>query len=99
MIIITAVKAFEDKVKKLLSEQQVLSYSYNTVIGFRDSSKDAVGSNWYGTEMNKVDSISFFIMVESEKATNVFDAVEALNATCNVQSKVHIAISSIEKHN
>ncbi|MCO5230869.1 MAG: hypothetical protein M9958_06900 [Chitinophagales bacterium] len=99
MLIITAVKAFEDKVKNAFVENQISSYSYNSVIGFRDSSKEAVGTNWYGTELNKVESLMYYVMTSDEKAENLFKTIEEINRNCSIQSKVHIAISSIEKHN
>ncbi len=99
LLIITSVKAFEDKVKQLLADNNVLTYSYNSVIGYRDSTQDSVSSNWFGTEMNKTDSLLFFAFVSDEISEKVFEAVKELNKTCDIHSKVHIAVSSIDKSN
>lgn len=99
LLIITAVRAFEDSIKKLLAENNVITYSYNSVVGYRDSTQDAVDTNWFGTEMNKTESLLFFAFVADETSENVFVAIEALNKTGNLHSRVHIAVTPIEKSN
>lgn len=99
LLIITSVKTFEDKVKQLLADNNVLTYSYNSVIGYRDSTQEAVSSNWFATEMNKTESLLFFAFVSSETSEKVFESIEELNKTCDIHSKVHIAITPIEKSN
>lgn len=99
LLIITAVKAFEDKVKKTLAGNKVNTYSYNAVVGYRDSTQDAVDTNWFGTEMNKTESLLFFAFVADEIAEDVFEAIEELNKTCDLHSKVHIVVTPIEKSN
>lgn len=99
LLIITAVKAFEQNVKKILEENLVLTYSYNPVIGYRDSTQDAVSRNWFATEMNRVESLLFFAFVPEETSEKVFADIEKLNQTCDLRSRVHIAITPIEKYN
>lgn len=99
LLIITAVKTFEDKVKNLLAGNRVLTYSYNTVTGYRNSTQDAVENNWFGTQMNKTESVLFFAFVSNETLKNVYKSIEELNKTCNIHSKVHIAVTPIEKIN
>lgn len=99
LLILTAVRTFENEVRKILETEGVLSYSYTTVTGYRDSTQDSVSRNWFATEMNKAESILFFAFVSEEISNRVFGAVEELNMTCDLRSKVHIMISPIEKHN
>lgn len=99
LLIITAVKAFEDKVKQLLADNNVLTYSYNSVIGYRDSTQDAIGENWFGTEMNKTDSLLFFAFVSDEISEKIFESIEKLNKSCDLHSRIHIAVTPIEKIN
>lgn len=99
LLIITAVKAFEEKVRKVLAENKVLTYSYNPVVGYRDSTQDAVGTNWFGTEMNRVDSLLFFAFVSAGVSEKMFNSIEELNKECDLHSRVHISIMSIEKYN
>lgn len=99
LLILTAVRTFEKQVRKILETEGVLSYSYTTVTGYRDSTQDSVSRNWFATEMNKAESILFFAFVHEETSNKVFDAVEKLNTTCDLRSKVHIMVSPIEKYN
>jgi nitrogen regulatory protein PII len=99
LLIITAVKTFEEKVKKLLTENNVITYSYSSVTGYRDSTQEGVSRNWFAIEMNKTESLLFFAFVSAETSENVFETIEELNTTCDIHSRVHIAITPIEKSN
>lgn len=99
LLIITAVRTFEEQVRKALESNGVLTYSYTSVTGYRDSTKDSVSRNWFATEMNKAESILFFAFVNEETSNRVFDAIEELNTTCDLRSKVHIMVIPIEKYN
>ncbi|GAA4139299.1 hypothetical protein GCM10022216_17350 [Sphingobacterium kyonggiense] len=99
LLIITAASSYKNSVKKLLAENQVITYSYNPVTGYRDSTQDAVDDNWFASEMNKTESFLFFAMVPDQLSDNIFHSVEALNKANDMQSRVHIAITSIEKSN
>lgn len=99
LLIITASKAFEGNVKKLLADNQVMAYSYSSVIGYRDSTQDSLNSNWFATEMNRTESLLFFAFVSDETSAHVFESVEELNKTSELRSRVHIAVTPIEKSN
>lgn len=99
LLIITAVNAFEENVKSILKENGVLSYSYNNVIGYRDSSLDSVENNWFASEMNKDESLLFFAFVSTEVSEKVFESIEKFNSENETGSRIHIAVSPIEKSN
>lgn len=99
LLIITAVKTFENKIKQLFANNQVHTYSYSSVVGYKDSTKDSVSDNWFATEMNQTDSLLFFAFVSNEISKKVFEAIEELNKTCNLHSKIHIVVTPIEKSN
>lgn len=99
LLIITAVKDFEENVKSILESNGISSYSYNKVIGYRDSTLDAVATNWFATEMNKNESVLFFAFVAPEASESVYESIEKLNEASDSVSKVHIAIVPIEKLN
>lgn len=99
LLIITAVKAFEENVKEILKTNQVLNYSYNPVIGYRDSTLDSVSNNWFGTEMNKSESILFFAFVAQTESDNVFNDIEKFNENNEMKTKIHVFVSPIEKSN
>lgn len=99
LIIITAVKTFEDRIKKVLAENGVHAFSYNSVSGFRDVSKEGPNRSWFANPTNRVDSLLFFAMVSREIADQVYDAIENLNTTCDLRTKIHIGITDMEKFN
>ena len=99
LLIITAVEAFEENVKTILKESGVLSYSYNKVVGYRDSSLDSIGGNWFASELNKDESLLFFAFVTSGASEKVYENIEQYNKDCDLGSQIHIAISPIEKSN
>lgn len=99
LLIITAVHAYEEKVKKILADNRILSYSYTGVTGYRDSTQDEVSSNWFGTEMNKVESLMFFAFVPEPAAEQVFSEIEKINGEADLRSRIHVTIAPIDKHN
>lgn len=99
LVLITAIAEFDKEVKKMLKEAKVLSYSYNQVKGYRDSTEDAVETNWFGSEMNETESVVFYAFVQKENIDNLFEQVEAFNAKQKTVSHVHIAVFGIERNN
>ena len=73
LVLITAIAEFEKEVKKMLKEAKVKSYSYRDVKGFRDASEEGVETNWFGTEMNEIESIVFYAFVSKENVSILFD--------------------------
>lgn len=99
LIIITAVKTFEDRIKTVLAENGVDAFSYNSVAGFRDVSEESPSRSWFANPTTKVDSLLFFAMVSSEISDKVYDAIEDLNTTCDLRTKIHVGITNMEKFN
>lgn len=99
LLIITAVAEYEKEVKELLKQAKVISYSYKYVTGFRDSTLDSVGTNWFGTEMNESDAILFYAFVTKENVDIFFKLVEKKNAEHQTKSRIHVASINIEKTN
>lgn len=99
LVVITAIAEFDKEVKKMLKEAKVLSYSYRDVKGYRDSTEDAVETNWFGSEMNETESIVFFAFVEKQNVDTLFDLVGKFNSKQETLSHIHTAVLSVEKHN
>lgn len=97
LAVITAVKSFEKDIKKILKQARILSYSYQHVVGFRDSSLEDVESNWFGSEMNESESILFFIFIRKEELEVLFEKVVKFNKESDSVSKIHISVLGIEK--
>jgi nitrogen regulatory protein PII len=99
LLIITAIAEFEKEVKQLLKQAEVITYSYKHVTGYRDSTLDAVESNWFGVEMNESDAILFYAFVSKENVDTVFELTEQKNAEHTSKSRIHVASINIEKSN
>lgn len=99
LVFITAIAEFDKEVKKMLKEAKVLSYSYRDVKGYRDSTEDAVETNWFGSEMNETESVIFFAFVEKQNVDTLLDLVEKFNSKQETLSHIHTAVLSVEKHN
>jgi hypothetical protein len=99
LLLITAVKEFENEIKQLLKKASVQSFSYQDVKGFKNSTGEAVESNWFGSEMNETDSILFYAFTAKEKVDALYELVEYFNIEQESQSHIHIAVLNIEKSN
>ena len=99
LLLITAAAEFENEVKQILKKAQVKTFSYREVTGYRNTSEDAIESNWFGTEMNENESILFYAFVEKENVDLVFNLITEFNAKQETLSHIHSAVLNIEKSN
>ncbi len=99
LIIITAIKAFESEIKKQLKNAEVTTFSFKDVSGYRDSTKDALASNWFSSEMNITNSILFFAFVKSENVDLLFKSIHQFNEEQKTQSNIHLAVVNVEQSN
>lgn len=99
LLLITAVKEFENEIKQLLKKAGVPSFSYQNAKGFKNSSNEAVESNWFGSEMNETDSLLFYAFTAKDKVDTLFELVAAFNQEQESLSHIHIAVLNIEKSN
>jgi hypothetical protein len=99
LLLITAVKEFENEIKQLLKKASVQSFSYQEVKGFKNSTGEAVESNWFGSEMNETDSILFYAFTAKEKVDTLYELVEYFNMEQESLSHIHIAVLNIERSN
>jgi hypothetical protein len=77
----------------------VKNFSYKDVVGYHNSSDQAIGENWFATEMNENESILFYAFVPIENVDLVFTAITKFNLKQETISKIHIATINIEKSN
>lgn len=99
LLLITAVSEFEKEVKQILKKSQVKTFSFREVTGYRNTSEDAIESNWFGSEMNENESIMFYAFVPKENVDMVFSAILEFNSNQETLSHIHSAILNIEKTN
>ncbi|RAR70708.1 hypothetical protein [Flavobacterium aciduliphilum] len=99
LLLITAVAEFGKEIKQILKKAQVKTYSYKEVTGYRNTSEEAIGTNWFGTEMYENESIMFYAFVEKENVDTVCHEIEAFNNKQETASHIHSAVLNIEKSN
>ncbi|WP_166966005.1 hypothetical protein [Yeosuana marina] len=99
LVIITAIKEFEKDIKLQLKKAQVKTFSFREVTGYRDSTEDAVESNWFSSEMNQTESILFYAFVKKENVDLLFGLVNKFNDEQKTMSHIHVAVLNIEKTN
>ena len=99
LVIITAIVAFDKEVKKMLKQAKVFSYSYRDVKGYRDSTEEALESNWFGSEMNETESVVFYAFVEKQNVDSLFVLVDDFNAKQQSISHIHLAVLQLERYN
>ena len=99
LVIITAIKEFEKDVKLLLKQAKVISFSYRDVTGYRDSTEDALESNWFSSEMNQTRSLVFYTFIKKENVNLLFDLINKFNKEQKTLSNIHVASLNIERTN
>jgi nitrogen regulatory protein PII len=99
LVIITAIKQFEKDIKLQLKKAEVKTFSFKEVTGYRDSTEDALESNWFSSEMNQTESILFYAFVKKENVDMLFELIKDFNSTQKTMSHIHVAVLNIEKSN
>lgn len=99
LLIITSISEFEKEIKQMLVKANVKNFSYKEVIGYHNTSDEALGDNWFATEMNENESILFYAFVPSENVEMVFNAINEFNGKQETLSKIHVATVNIENSN
>ncbi|GAA4059403.1 hypothetical protein [Flavobacterium chungnamense] len=99
LLLITAIAEFEKEVKQILKKAQVKTFSYQEVTGYRNTSEDAIESNWFGNEMNENESILFYAFLPKENVDLVFNLITEFNSQQETLSHIHSVILNIEKSN
>lgn len=99
LVIITAIKQFEKDIKLQLKKANVKTFSFRDVTGYRDSTEDAVETNWFSSEMNQTESILFYAFVKNETVDVLFDTINDFNNKQKTLSHIHVAVMNIEKSN
>ncbi len=99
LVIITAIKQFEKDIISQLKKANVKTFSFRDVTGYRDSTEDAVESNWFSSEMNQTESILFYAFVKKDNIDLLFKLIEEFNSKQKSLSHIHVAVVNIEKSN
>lgn len=97
LLLITAVQAFEEDIKKLLKKNGVKAYSHMDVTGYKDLSEEGQDDNWFASGVGEHRSALFYAFVEVGSVDQVLEAVNELNNTQETHSYVHAAVLGIKK--
>jgi nitrogen regulatory protein PII len=99
LLLITAIKEFEKEIKQQLKKAKVTTFSYKNVIGYRDSTEDAIESNWFSSEMNKSESMLFYAFIQEDNVDRLIASINEFNDKQETLSHIHVAVLAIEKSN
>src|SRR5690606_36319981 len=89
LIIITDIKQFEKDIKLQLKKADVKTFSFRDVTGYRDSTEDALESNWFSSEMNQTETILFYAFVKNETVDGLFSLINDFNKSQKTLSNIH----------
>ena len=98
LLIITAVTAFGDDVKKILERASVRNFSFREVTGYSDTSSQTYADNWFASEVNETESLLYYAFTKSENADHAVRLASAFNQDSG-QSHIHVAVLNIENSN
>ncbi len=99
ILTITAVEAYAQDIIGVLEKNEVESFTYQEVIGYRDSTKDNISDNWYAAEFNKTPSVLFYVFLQEKLVENITNAINIFNDNNKVISKIHWNLLSVERSN
>lgn len=99
LIVITAVKEFEKDIKQILKNSDIPNFSYQDIIGYRNTPSQASLDDWFPGERHENNSIMFYAFFKKEETNQLFEQVKEFNDKQESQSKVHIAVLNVEKSN
>ena len=75
LVIITAIKEFDTEIKKQLKHAKVNTFTFKEVSGYRNSTEDALETNWFSSEINITESIVFYAFVKKENIDALFESI------------------------
>lgn len=97
LLLITAVKAFEDNVKLFLKEAEIHAYSYQDVSGFKNCSALAVKDNWFANDKSECESVLFHVFAEPAKIDIFIEKASSFNRELAIESAIHVVEIQTDK--
>lgn len=96
---ITAIKEFEEVIKTILKNSQVVAFSSMPVAGYSNGNDEDMKSNWFARDKGESDSILFYAFVAKNNAKRVLEEIENFNDSNEVMTKIHAAVLDIKESN
>lgn len=95
LLLITAVQEYKENVKKILLHSGIKTFTYMPAKGYRDSTMDSIGNNWFGSEMNESEAFVYFVFATEETISPVRQAIEDFNKKSESLSAIHLAVMEL----
>ena len=99
LLIITAIKEYEEVIKTILKSANVISFSAMPVMGFHNNGNEDMKSNWFARDKGESESMLFYTFVAKNNAKSVLNEIEKFNKTNEVLTKIHAAVLDIKESN
>lgn len=99
LLILTAVSAFEQQIKRALKTAKVSAFSYTHVTGYTEASNDDMDDNWFSSSAGEHNSILFYAFVQDELVDQVMERIDSFNEQEASISSVHVSVVDILKQN
>jgi len=99
LLIITAIIEFEEAIKIILKDANVISFSAMPVAGYHNNGNEDMKSNWFARDKGESRSMLFYAFLENDNSKIVLDKIEKFNQTNEVQTKIHAAVLDIKESN
>lgn len=97
MMLITAVKNFEDNIKLFLKEAGIYSYTYQDVNGFKDCSGLSVKDNWFANDKSECESVLFHVFTEQTKMGGFLQKAKSFNEEQLTANAIHAVVINTDK--
>ena len=97
LLLITAIKEFENEIKNILVKSGAKSFTYNSVKGYKNGTESNGADNWFASSHAEIDSLLFTVFVPAENTPLILKKIEEFNAGQETLSKVHIALINLEQ--
>lgn len=79
LVIIAALKEYQQDVVKLLKQNKVGIFSITDVIGFKQMNNDNMLDDWFAKTEDGIESIFAFCFINTDKINTCKEAIEAFN--------------------
>ncbi|MEQ8243007.1 hypothetical protein [Fulvivirga sp.] len=99
LLIITAIKEFEEAIKTILKNSEVVAFSSMPVAGYSNGGSEDMKSNWFARDKGESESVLFYAFVAENNAKKVLEEIEEFNQTNEVLTKIHAAVLDIKESN
>lgn len=96
LLLITAIKEFENEIKQILKHSGVKSFSLQYVKGYKNNTDNEI-DHWFGTDDVGIDSLLFTVFVDCDCVGEIYRKADEFNLKQESLSHIHVATVALEK--